>query len=145
MAFSHFRAAAGTENPVTVTIWGLCYSGGQVAVALATIKVSPRARRERFRVPQTTELPNRFLSRTSVSNREGSNSEACYPRQRSQQVFLADPLQSRIGLHQARLRRWLRTLRRLVDDAGDEDYRPWDPYMARIVDLVDAVKGLGSL
>ena len=46
--------------------------------------------------------------------------------------------------HQARLRRWLRTMRRLVSDS-DDDYRPMDPHMARIVDLVDAVKGIGSL
>lgn len=59
--------------------------------------------------------------------------------------LLADPVQAYTGLHQARLRRWLKTLRRLVGFAVEEDYRPWDPYMARIVDVVDAVKGMSSI
>ena len=59
--------------------------------------------------------------------------------------LLADPLQARVGLHHARLRRWLRTLRRLVGDSVKNDYRPWDPYVARLVDVVDAIRGLGSI
>ena len=56
--------------------------------------------------------------------------------------LLADPIQAYIGLHQVRLRRWLRTFRRVVGGSVRDDYRPWDPYIARIVDVVDAVKGL---
>ncbi len=58
--------------------------------------------------------------------------------------LLADPAQAYMGLHQRRLRRWLRTFLRLVGGSAKDDYRPWDPYMARIVDVVDAVKGLSS-
>ena len=54
---------------------------------------------------------------------------------------VADPLQSLLGIHQRRLRRCLRTLKRLGQQESD-DFRPLDPYMARIVDLVDALRGL---
>jgi len=56
--------------------------------------------------------------------------------------LVTDPLQARLGLHQARLRRWLRTFRRLVDGTGEAAYRPWDPYLARLVDVVDVVKSV---
>ncbi len=55
--------------------------------------------------------------------------------------ILADPVQALLGLHQRRLRRCLRTLQRLGQQESD-DFRPLDPYMARIVDLVDAFRGL---
>lgn len=56
--------------------------------------------------------------------------------------LLADPLQALSGLHQWRLRRWFRACRKLTSSADEDIYRPWDPYMARIVDVVDAIKGL---
>ena len=56
--------------------------------------------------------------------------------------LLADPVQARLGLHQARLRGMLKALRRLGEGPGRDDYRPRDPYMARIVDVVDALKAL---
>ena len=56
--------------------------------------------------------------------------------------LLADPVQARLGLHHARLRGMLKALRRLEEGPGRDDYRPRDPYMARIVDVVDALKAL---
>ena len=56
--------------------------------------------------------------------------------------LVTDPLQARLGLHQARLRRWLRTFRRLVDGTADAAYRPWDPYLARLVDVADVFKSV---
>ena len=52
--------------------------------------------------------------------------------------LIADPVQSRIGIHRKRLERWLRTMRRFRED----DYRPLDPYLARIADIVDIAKSL---
>ena len=58
--------------------------------------------------------------------------------------LVADPLQVRLGLHQARLGRWLRILRDATGGTVEKRrYRTWDPYVARLADLVDVLKGIG--
>ncbi|MCH9675283.1 MAG: hypothetical protein K0U93_27835 [Gammaproteobacteria bacterium] len=57
--------------------------------------------------------------------------------------LVADPLQSRLGIHQRRLRRWLVIYGQRLSAAARKDFKPWDPYVARFLDLVDVVKFLG--
>ncbi len=56
--------------------------------------------------------------------------------------LIADPIQARLGLHHRRLRRWLGTCRQLAGGAQQPRYQPWDPYMARLADVLDAVRGV---
>jgi hypothetical protein len=57
--------------------------------------------------------------------------------------LLTDPLQARLGIHRRRLRRWLDALERLASGSAKGEYRPWDPYVARLADLADVFRALG--
>ena len=52
---------------------------------------------------------------------------------------VTDPLQARLGLHQRRLRRLLNGLEARLDDPTSDAYALQDQYVARILDLVDAI------
>ena len=54
--------------------------------------------------------------------------------------LLIDPLQALLGLHQRRLRRMLLALERDTLAQIDSRFRPLDPYLARIFELVDTLK-----
>ena len=56
--------------------------------------------------------------------------------------LVADPIQARLGVHRRRLRRWLDALEHLAGGSPRE-FRPWDPYVARIADLTDVFRALG--
>ncbi|MEM7250222.1 MAG: DUF6635 family protein [Pseudomonadota bacterium] len=57
--------------------------------------------------------------------------------------LVADPIQARLGLHRRRLLRWLAVYERRLLATARGDFRPWDPYVARLIDLMDAIKALG--
>ena len=56
-------------------------------------------------------------------------------------ALILDPLQRRLGLHQRRLHRLLDTLERDVRERTGSRYRPRDPFLARLLDAVDAARG----
>jgi hypothetical protein len=57
--------------------------------------------------------------------------------------LLTDPLQSHMRLHHRRLHRMLRRLEADVASIDGErsSYRPPDPYIARLLDAINAVRG----
>lgn len=55
--------------------------------------------------------------------------------------LLTDPLQAHLGIHERRLRRMVRHLGKDLQEAGNASYHPRDPYLARVVDAVDAIRG----
>jgi hypothetical protein len=55
-------------------------------------------------------------------------------------LFL-DPLQARLGLHQYRLRRMLEHLEQDVAARQGSSFRPRDPYLARLLEVIDAARG----
>lgn len=57
--------------------------------------------------------------------------------------LLTDPLQSRFGLHQHRINRMLEKLEADLASLDTErsSYRPPDPYLARLLEAIDAVRG----
>ncbi len=54
--------------------------------------------------------------------------------------LLSDPIQYYLGLHQKRLTKMLRHLREDFIKQNDSSYYPKDPYVARIMELLDAFK-----
>ena len=54
--------------------------------------------------------------------------------------LVTDPLQARLGLHERRLHRMLDRLETDLHTRGSSSYEPGDPYLARLLDLVDAVR-----
>lgn len=59
--------------------------------------------------------------------------------------LVTDPIQSRLGLHQRRLRRMLNQLQQDLIHKSSSRYKPLDPYIARILELLDTVKAQVSL
>ena len=55
---------------------------------------------------------------------------------------VADPVQRRIGLHQRRLRRLIDAMERQMLDPASSGYVVIDRYVARLIDLVDAVTAI---
>ena len=54
--------------------------------------------------------------------------------------LLIDPIQYHLGIHQRRLRKMIEQLEIDIQQQAQSRFNPKDPYIARIMDIVDAVK-----
>lgn len=59
--------------------------------------------------------------------------------------LVADPLQARFGFHRRRLLRLIDALEQRFFGSARRGFRPRDQYVARIFDLVDALRGIAAL
>jgi len=53
---------------------------------------------------------------------------------------LIDPLQAAVGLHQWRLRRLISYLQKDFRRQAGSSFRPKEPYLARLLDMIDAIR-----
>lgn len=54
--------------------------------------------------------------------------------------LITDPIQSALGLHQRRLKKLLTQLNKDIVDRMNSRFKPLDPYIARILELIDTLK-----